>query len=84
MLLTLLVTVVGTTLAVSKSLDDIKHPLLESMRSYDPNATAIAKIEITDAWDNAQKDVRAFSRFNFYLLQYFDVLFMSRNPSSRT
>lgn len=60
MLLAALMTVFGSTMVFSKNLEDVKQPLINSMKRYKDNITSTddddAK-EITEAWDKIQVEV---------------------------
>ena len=58
MLLSSLVMVFGSTLVFSKNLEDVKQPLTNSMKRYDPTALDKDSKDITDAWDKIQVEVK--------------------------
>ena len=53
----MLATVVGTTLAATKSLDELKDPLMQSLQRYDPEGSTEDAIKIANAWDSVQMEV---------------------------
>ena len=47
----------GATIAGSQSVDVLKEPLLESLKKYDPQSQKQENLDITQAWDDVQKEV---------------------------
>lgn len=56
MLLTTVFTTIGSTLVFSKSVEDLKDPLLSSLQRYDRNSSDAVQLEITQAWDKVQRE----------------------------
>ena len=52
-----LIIVVGASIAAFQNVEVLKEPLLNSLKKYDPQSTDQEKIEITQAWDDVQKEV---------------------------
>jgi hypothetical protein len=47
----------GTLVVTPANVESAKTQMLESMKSYNPNATDETAMGITDAWDNLQTEV---------------------------